>query len=141
MFGNDRTQLRQYFFTAWKKKINAQPLSALEEIIAHVIEIHPEYHHHLSDPDNSLDKEWSPEQGESNPFLHMAMHISIHEQLGADRPTGILNLYQQLLTKYQLDHEVEHKMIDCLGFVMWQSQATGKEPDLNQYQECIRKLL
>jgi hypothetical protein len=141
MFANDRTQIRKYFFSVWEKKTQGLALTGLDEIIAHVIEIHPEYHHYLKDSDDTLDRDWTPEQGETNPFLHMGMHITIHEQLGADRPLGIKMLYQQLLGKFGQPHEVEHKMIDCLGLVLWQAQTTQKEPDLMQYQECLKKLL
>ena len=141
MFGNDRNQIRQYFFTVWQKRQRGEILHALELIIATVIEEHPEYHKLLNDPDAALDKEWTPEQGETNPFLHMGMHISIQEQLGADQPPGIKLLYQQLLHKFSQAHEVEHQMIECLGFVLWQAQATGKEPDLNEYLGCLKKLL
>ena len=72
MFGNDRTQIRRYFFDVWAKKNQGQLLTGLDEIIAHVIEIHPEYHHYLQDSDDALDREWLPEQGESNPFLQDA---------------------------------------------------------------------
>ena len=141
MFGNDRNQIRQYFFTVWQKKQNSETLSALEQIIATVVEEHPEYHNLLNDPDSALDRDWTPEQGETNPFLHMGMHISIQEQLGAEQPPGIKMLYQQLLHKFGQAHEVEHQMIECLGFVMWQSQTTGREPDLNDYMTCLKKLL
>lgn len=141
MYGSDRTQLRQVFFRAWQKKLNAAVLSELEHIIVHVIELHPEYHHYLENPDTSLQRDWSAQHGESNPFLHMGMHISIHEQLGADQPPGIKLLYQRLLNKYHQPHEVEHRMIDCLGLVMWQSQTSQTEPDLQQYRECLEKLL
>lgn len=141
MFGNDRNQIRQYFFTVWQKRQRGETLQALEQIIATVMEEHPEYHALFNDPAATLDKDWTPEQGETNPFLHMGMHISIQEQLGADQPPGIKMLYQQLLHKFGQAHEVEHQMIECLGFVLWQAQTTGKEPDLNDYQACLKKLL
>ena len=141
MFGNDRNQIRQYFFTVWQKRQGGEPLQALEQIIATVIEEHPEYHALLGDPASSLDRDWTPEQGETNPFLHMGMHISIQEQLGADHPPGIKLLYQQLLKKFGQAHEVEHQMIDCLGLIMWQAQTTGNETHLNEYQLCLKKLL
>lgn len=141
MFGNNRNQLRQYFFDVWNKRQKGEPLQSLELIIATVIEEHPEYHRLLSDPASSVDKDWTPEQGETNPFLHMGMHISIQEQLGADQPAGIKLLYQQLLHKFGQAHDVEHQMIECLGFVLWQAQTTGKQPDLNAYQDCLKKLL
>ena len=140
MFGNDRNQIRQYFITVWQKRLKGETLQALEQIIATVIEEHPEYQPLLVDPD-AIDKDWTPEQGQTNPFLHMGMHISIQEQLGADQPAGIKMLYQQLLQKFGQAHEVEHQMIECLGYVLWQAQSTGNEPDLQEYSACLKKLL
>ncbi len=140
MFGNDRNQIRQYFITVWQKRLKGENLQALEQIIATVIEEHPEYQPLLVDPD-AIDKDWTPEQGQTNPFLHMGMHISIQEQLGADQPAGIKMLYQQLLQKFGQAHEVEHQMIECLGYVLWQAQSTGNEPDLQEYSACLKKLL
>jgi len=141
MFGNDRNQIRQFYFDVWHKHQNGALLQGLETVVAQVIEEHPEYHKLLNDADANLNRDWTPEQGESNPFLHMGMHISIQEQLGSQRPPEIRSIYQQLLNKYANAHETEHQMIECLGFVMWQAQSTGKEPDLNQYLECLKKLI
>lgn len=140
MFGNDRNELRQFYFNVWQKKKDNAPLQALEQIVATVIAEHPEYHGMLEDPDSHLDRDWTPEHGETNPFLHMGMHISIQEQLGSNRPPAIRDLYQKMLDKFGNAHDVEHQMIECLGFVMWQAQSSGREPDLEQYIECIRKL-
>ena len=81
MFGQDRTELRQMFFTSWKKHQNQQLMEPLEAVVAKIIELHPEYHSLLEDENAQLDKDYTPEMGQTNPFLHMAMHISIQEQL------------------------------------------------------------
>ena len=141
MFGNDRNQIRQFFFTVWNKRQQGDSLSALENIVAGVIDEHPEYHKLLDQPDTALDRDWTPEHGETNPFLHMGMHISIQEQLGVDQPAGIKLIYQQLLNKFGQAHEVEHQMIECLGLVLWQAQTGGTQPDLQAYQQCLQKLL
>lgn len=140
MFGNDRRQLRQYFFSAWDKHRHGHALTALEQVIVEVIRMHPEYHVLMDDPENHLERDWTPEQGQTNPFLHMSMHISIQEQLGANQPSGIRTIYQSLMARSSTGHDVEHQMMDCLGLVMWQSQSTGREPDQQQYLECLKKI-
>lgn len=133
--------MRQVFFAAWQKKQQNQELSALEQMLVQVMLEHPEYHPVLNDPDAFADRDWTPEQGQTNPFLHMAMHLGIHEQLAADMPTGIKLLYQQLLGKFNQPHDLEHKMMDCLGQALWQAQASGREPDMHEYLACLKKLL
>ena len=141
MFTNDRNQLRKMFFSSWQKFQSGETLEPLEQMIAQVVQQHPEYHAALTDEDAHLDKDYTPEMGESNPFLHMSMHIAIIEQLSIDRPAGIKALYQQLLTKYPDSHHVEHHIMECLGQMMWEAQRNQTVPDDQQYMECLRKLL
>ena len=143
MFGNDRNQLRQYYIDVWTKAQTNQPLEPLEKIIADVIELHPEYQPILTDKDKALGKEYLPEMGETNPFMHMGMHIAIHEQLNANRPAGIREIYQKINVQFGDIHEAEHQIIECLAEVMWQAQRQGITPDeslyLNRLKQLIRK--
>ena len=139
MFGQDREQLLRFFQTTWQKRLDEQPLQALEQLVAQVIEQHPEYHRHLSD-ENGLQRDFSPEQGETNPWLHMGMHISLSEQLGADRPGGIRGLYQQIVARMGDPHAAEHAMMDCLGAVLWEAQRAGQPPNEAGYLDCLKKL-
>ena len=141
MFTNDRDQLRKIFYASWQKFQSGDAMEPLEQMIAQIIQQHPEYHILLRDEDAHLDKDYTPEMGETNPFLHMSMHIAIVEQLSIDRPAGIKNLYQQLLSKYGDSHVVEHHIMECLGQMMWEAQRNQAMPDDQQYMECLRKLL
>jgi len=140
MFGNDRNQLRQYYLDVWHKAQNSQPLEPLEKIIADVIARHPEYHSVLSDKDTAMGKEYLPESGESNPFMHMGMHIAIHEQLSANRPAGIRDIHQKLATRRGDAHQAEHEMMECLAEMMWQAQRSGSAPDEQVYLKLLNKL-
>ncbi|MCG6969703.1 MAG: DUF1841 family protein, partial [Gammaproteobacteria bacterium] len=97
LYGQDRNQLRQVFFTAWRKHNAKQPLEPLEQVIANIIAMHPEYHQYFADENASLDQDFLPETGQSNPFLHIGLHISIHEQLSINQPEGITAIYNALL--------------------------------------------
>jgi len=140
MFGNDRNQLRQYYIDAWTKAQAGQLLEPLETIIADVIRLHPEYQGILSDKDKALGREYLPESGESNPFMHMGMHIAIHEQLNADRPAGIRDLYEKICTRHGDTHAAEHLMMECLGEMMWQAQRQGTLPDESFYLQRLKQL-
>lgn len=140
MFGNDRNELRRMFFNCWHKAQNNQALEPLENLIAEIIQRHPEYHELLTDEQANLDKDYTPEMGQTNPFLHMAMHISIQEQLQTDRPVGIRSHYQQLMTKMADAHEVEHQMMECLGQMIWQAQRDNHPPDESHYLNCLQEL-
>lgn len=141
MFPQDRSQLRQMFFDAWQKHTRKQPMEPLEQLIAKIVEQHPEYHKVLNNRDSNLDKDFTPEMGQTNPFLHMAMHISIQEQLGTQRPTGVIELYQALLAQFSDAHEVEHQMMECLGKMIWQAQRDNTMPNDETYLKCLKTLL
>lgn len=137
LFGTDRQQLRQMFVEAWRKAQAREPVSPLEDIIASVIALHPEYHRWV-DADAAPERDWTPEDGESNPFLHMGMHIAIREQLGAGRPVGIREAHAALVAACGDAHTAEHQMLECLGEVLWQAQRDGLAPDEQRYLQLLR---
>ena len=139
MFGQDRSQLRRMFFAAWHKYLAQQPLDPLEQLIVAVVQQHPEYHSLLADEVANLDKDYTPEMGQTNPFLHMAMHIAIQEQLATQRPDGITACHQELLRIHQDAHAVEHQMMECLAEMIWQSQREETLPDEAAYLRCLRQ--
>ena len=141
MFSNNRIEIRQVFAGSWKKANAGEPLEPLEQLIAEIIRRHPEYHRLLNDPEDTLDRDYLPEQGETNPFLHMGMHISIQEQIRADHPAGIALLYRQLVGKIGDAHETEHRLMECLGQMLWEAQRAGTMPDEGAYLSCARRLL
>ena len=138
MFGQDRTELRQMFFTSWKKHQDKQIMEPLEAVVAKIIELHPEYHSLLENQE-AVDKDYTPEMGETNPFLHMAMHISIQEQLSTKRPFGIEQIHQSMLKKIKDPHETEHVMMECLGKMLWEAQSQNRAPDENDYLGCLKR--
>lgn len=140
MFGQDRTMLRRNFFQAWHKHRTGNTLEPLEALIAQIITMHPEYHVLLeTDAADHLDRDYLPELGDTNPFLHMAMHIAIHEQLACGRPQGIRAAYQKLLAKQGDAHGAEHRMMECLGEALWQAQRSGQAADEAAYLTCLQQ--
>ena len=136
----DRETSRRFFFDVWKKHQAAIPLQELEEIVLGVILDHPEYHALLDHEKEVLPQEFAPEQGTSNPFLHMGMHIAIREQLGCNRPEGITLAFQHLRSKFASAHDLEHRVMECLGEALWLAQRHNKLPDEISYLECVKKI-
>ena len=138
MYGS-RDQTRQVFLDVWRKVQHRQPLEPMEALIADVIESHPEYHPLLDDPEQALGADYSPDSGQANPFLHMAMHIALREQTGTDRPAGIRQLHQTLAARLGR-HEAEHAMMECLGQALWEAQRSGQMPDEAAYLDCLKRI-
>lgn len=140
MFGQNRQQLRQYYHDVWQKKLSQQTLNALETSIAQVINEHPEYHKIFAS-EASLEQDYFVEDGQTNPFLHMSLHLSLHEQISTDRPAGIRDLYQQLQAKFNDAHETEHQMMECLTESLWLAQRNNQAPSEADYLLALQKLL
>jgi hypothetical protein len=141
MFGAERDQMRQVFFEAWRKNQAGEQLQPLEQMVVGVVNQHPEYHAMLNDPQASLMREFPPETGQTNPFLHMAMHIGLLEQVSTDRPSGIADLYRRLCQRLGDGHEAEHQFMECLGLMLWEAQSAHRMPDEKAYLECLNKLV
>ncbi len=139
MYSNDRDQLRQGWVNAWRKRNQPEQCSPLELQIIGIIQEHPEYHPLLETGQTS--GEYLPEMGETNPFLHMGMHLALREQVATNRPPGIAHIHRQLTLKHGSAHEAEHRMIDCLAEALWQAQRTGQMPDEQAYLTCLENLL
>ena len=140
MFVQDRDAARRYFIDVWQKYNKKQQLEPLEQLLLGVLLAHPEYHAMLDQGEESVRLDFSPDAGAINPFLHMGMHVAIHEQIQADRPPGISTLYRSLLEKFSDQHELEHRMMECLGEVLWTAQRNNTMPDESTYFEQLRKL-
>ncbi|MCY4351200.1 MAG: DUF1841 family protein [Thiotrichales bacterium] len=140
LYGNDRDDLRRAWVDAWSKSRAGQPLEPMERLLAEVIAEHPEYHPALETP-AALEREFTPEAGRTNPFLHMGLHVAIREQLATDRPPGARALYAKLLPRYPDAHRLEHALMDCLAETLWDAQREGARPDEDRYLARVRRLV
>ncbi|HEX7113553.1 MAG TPA: DUF1841 family protein [Steroidobacter sp.] len=134
-----REELRRMYVEAWRKRRERLPMEPLEAQIADVIELHPEYHATLEHPD-ALDRDYTPEGGQSNPFLHMGLHLAVRDQLATDRPPGIRQAFEALAARTSSPHDAEHLMIECLAEALWDAQRSGRPPDEAAYLERVRSL-
>ena len=139
LFSNDRGKLRQMYADSWHKRVTGIPMTALESQIADVIELHPEYQDLISTRD--FDRDYTPEAGETNPFLHMGLHLGLREQVATDRPAGIALIFSQLVARRGDAHDAEHRMLDCLAETLWEAQRQESSPDEKRYLERLRRLV
>jgi len=140
MITQDRDQLRHYYLTCWQKKLAGETLNELEEQVSEVIAEHPEYHEVLQDPELAIAQEYPADAGETNPFLHMSLHIGLQEQVVTDRPAGIRQIYQQMIARSGV-HQAEHQMMHLLIESLWMAQRNETAPDEKIYLEGLQNLL
>ena len=139
MYGTDRARLRDVFFQAWRRHCTGQPLEGIERLVIAVAQHHPEYQSLLDNPDAQIDRDYDPALGETNPFLHLGMHIAIEEQLSIDQPRGVRAHYDRLRLRLADEHAAQHVMMECLAEMLWQAQRTGADPNEAVYLECLGK--
>jgi hypothetical protein len=100
---------------------------------------HPEYHADFADVDTALATMYESEEGRTNPFLHLSMHLSISEQCSIDQPRGIRQAVELLTHKRNSLHDAHHDAMECLGTMLWESQRAGRPPDGNAYIACVQR--
>ena len=139
--GQDRGQTREIFFRAWRAHREGHPLEGVEKLIVQVVLRHPEYHSLLEHPEPARERDYFPESGEINPFLHLGMHIAIEEQLSIDQPRGIRGYYRKILMRLPDEHAAQHHMMECLGEMLWQANRQATAPQETVYLDCLKRLL
>ena len=139
MFNPTRDQSREFLFDVWRKHRESQPLTPLEAIALDIVLEHPEYHPVLEDRERYLDRDWKPEGGETNPFLHLQMHLAIEEQVSIDQPPGIRDAVGSLARKHDSEHDARHNVMDCLAEMVWNAQRHGTGFDNAAYLDCIAR--
>ena len=139
LFNPSREEVRRFFFDTWRKFSEQQPLSQLEAVAVEVIQMHPEYHQVLDAPEQYLEQSYFPEMGETNPFLHMSLHLSILEQVAINQPPGIARVYSTLLQKHGNALDAQHDLMDCLAEAIWQSQRNQTSLDAQAYLQCMER--
>lgn len=138
MFNPSVADVRNFFFDTFEKGNQNIPLTDMEKIAFSVILEHPEYKNVLSNRDKYMTQNWLPEAGETNPFLHLSMHMSILEQLSVNQPFGVKELYFELCNKVNNEHDAQHHVMDCLAEMIWQAQYSNMQPNPQIYLDGLR---
>ena len=139
MFAPSQHDVRRFFCAARAKQRAGVPLAPLESLAAQWIDAHAEYHAELDDEAAALAAVYAVEDGRTNPFLHLSMHLTITEQVSIDQPRGIKQAFELLAARRGSAHDAHHEVMECLGEMMWTSQRSGLPPDGQAYLECVRR--
>ena len=139
MFAPSQHDVRRFFCQTHSKQRGGMPLTPMETLAARWIAEHPEYDTELADVDAALSASYTVDDGRTNPFLHLSMHLTISEQVAIDQPRGIRQACDLLAARLGSAHEAQHQVMECLGEMVWTSQRTGLPPDGHAYLDCVRR--
>ena len=137
MFAPSQEDVRRFFCETWRRQRAGIPLDAMQAKAAPWVMLHPEYDGDLADEAAALAAVYTVEEGRTNPFLHLSMHLSLVEQVDIDQPRGIRQAFEALRDRLGSEHEAHHHMMDCLGEMIWASQRSGLPPDGQAYLDCV----
>jgi len=132
--------MRDVFFSAWEKHANGEVLAPMEAMILQVIELHPEYKKIVSNRRKNRDRDHFPEAGDTNPFFHMGMHLTVLEQIGNDQPAGIRACFDAVLSRVGNEHDATHVVIDCLSEWLAEAQPGGQQLDPSEYLVRLKRV-
>jgi hypothetical protein len=138
MFTPSSDDVRRFFCEVFRKQRAGEILGPMDAIAADWIALHPEYAGVLADADAAIARNYAVAGGETNPFLHLSMHLSISEQVSIDQPPGIRAAVNGLEERLG-QHEAHHQVMECLGEMIWTSQRNGAPPDAEAYIDCVRR--
>jgi hypothetical protein len=139
MFHPSQHDVRRFFCEARRKQREGSVLDPMEAIAVSWIVEHPEYDADLADVEAALAASYTVEDGRTNPFLHLSMHLTLSEQASIDQPTGIRQAIQLLAARRGSLHAAHHEAMECLGEMVWASQRSGQPPDGQAYIEAVRR--
>ena len=139
MFQPSQHDVRRFFCDVWHRHRHGLPLEAMQAQAAVWVAEHPEYDDDLRDVDHALELAYRVEDGRTNPFLHLSMHLSIAEQCSIDQPAGIRQAVALLAARRGSMHAAHHEVMECLGDMLWASQRSGRPPDGLAYLEAVRR--
>ena len=139
MFAPSQHDVRRFFCDVHRKRREGLPMTPIETLAGDWVDQHPEYHADLHDLDAALATSYTVEEGRTNPFLHLSMHLSVSEQVSIDQPRGIKQAFELLAARLGSSHEAQHQVMECLGEMIWASQRSGLPPDGEAYLECVRR--
>ena len=139
MFAPSQEDVRRFFCATAAKQRQGEVMTPMEAAAAQWIAEHPEYADDLADEDAALAAVYTVEEGRTNPFLHLSMHLSIAEQCSIDQPRGIRQAVELLAARRNSLHDAHHEVMECLGEMIWASQRSGLPPDGLAYLEAVRR--
>ena len=139
MFNPTQADVRRFLCGVHAKAQSGAPMEAIETLASLWIAEHPEYHADLADVDAAIARNYDETPAQTNPFLHLSMHLAISEQLSIDHPTGIRAAHEALARRHGSAHAAAHEIMECLGRVVWEAQRLGTPLDSDTYIDLIRQ--
>lgn len=127
---------RQFLFELWEKAQNNQELTSTEKSILKIIEMHPEVHSVLSNPEVFSDHEFDID--EPDPFVHIELHSVVLDMIHQDSPSGIRSIYDKRVNQTGDKHATQHELM--LAVFEWLAVDSFNETEQRNEQQFLSDL-
>ncbi len=131
------SKARQFLFDLWEKIQNEEKLNAVEKLVSRIIEMHPEVHSVLSQPEVFAEHEFDID--EPDPFSHLGLHAYVMEMVSNDSPRGMRSIYDQRVNQTGDKHEAQHDlMLAVFDWLIASSEDEFSEQDEEKFLADLR---
>lgn len=130
----------EYLYTIWQaaKTGDLELFSGESERLATIMLEHDEYHNQFEIADHLHDHEYDVDQ-EGNPFLHIAIHAVVENQLEAREPIEVYQFYKAMRKHVVPRHEIVHMIGAILAPLTFDVKQEGQPFDLGRYVRILKK--
>ena len=131
---------RKEFHRIWEDSKAGKALEGEEKVIAHLMKQHPEFHQQfeMADVYADIDLQYDPDK-EVNPFLHIAIHTIVENQLAANDPPEVAEFFKRRKYKNETRHETSHMVGVLIMEHIFEIVKNGVSFDLDRYKRNLKK--
>ena len=130
----------EYLHTIWQvaKTGDLELLSGEAKRLATIMLEHDEYHNQFEIADHLHDHEYDVDR-EGNPFLHIAIHAVVENQLEAREPIEVYQFYNAMRKHVVPRHEIVHMIGAILAPLLFDVKQEERPFDLGRYVRILKK--
>lgn len=131
---------RKHLHSIWQRAQNGQldGLNEEERRLAEIMVAHSdEYFNQFEFADVLADREFDPE-GETNPFMHVALHALLEKQIKDHEPIEAFQFYNAMLRNKWTAHEVIHLLMAILVKFLSPIFKKRSKFDLDGYRKLLK---
>jgi len=133
---------REYFCRIWSgaKEGKIEAFTSEERKLVSIMFEHPEYRRQFEMIDSVGDHEIDPAP-EANPFIHVAMHSVIENQLASKKPIEVYQFYLALRKRKLDHHDAVHLLMAILAPLIFRVLHSKETFDEGRYVRLLRKYM
>ena len=133
------TRERAHLLWEIAKTGDLSSLSPEDKKLAEIMREHEEYHNQFEIADVLSEHEYDPDK-ETNPFLHVTMHVIAETQLENRDPIEVYQFYNAMRKKKASHHDAVHLIGVVLTPLMWKTLQEQRAFDVEEYRSRLKKL-